>query len=161
MKFGDKDFEYYWKIVKVPFFILIGWNILSLIVAKISIQQYYSIFGGYSSLVLGILVYAFVGWTIVADHKGSVANGFWGGAVLGVISGFVAAVIGILTIHLVPDVVEPSISQMVSSGMAEETARQFIQVGTYINLVINPLVAFILGGLISLLVAFITFKFKK
>ncbi len=155
MKFGKKDFSEHWKIIKIPTLILIAWSVLGFLVSMFSFTLYTTIFSVSASWLLMIVMFAFIGWSAVKDHKGTVKTGAWAGALSGVISGFIGAIIGILMFYLVPDLVQFAISQAGANAAAIES---FLAIGVYIGLVTGPLFSGIIGAIISSIAALIAKK---
>ena len=160
MQFGEKDFSYYWKIIKVPLIILVSWNILAIIVAKISLYWYQSIFSGTASILFQVAIFGFIGYTTITEIKGTPKNSMWAGALTGILGGLIGAVLAIIMINFVPEVFEPSIRQAVAKGAPEETVRFMIRVGTYFSFITGPLFSGITGALVSGIAGLITKKVK-
>jgi hypothetical protein len=155
MKFGDKEFSFYWKIIKIPFFVLIGWSILSFIVSIISLSLYTSIFTSASSWILLVAVFGFIGWTAVKDHDGTVKVAAWSGALAGIISGFIGAIIGIIMFYVVPDLF---LMQAQMAGADISAVQGFIAIGIYIGLITGPLISGLIGAAVSAIAALIAKK---
>lgn len=149
MKFGDKDFKFYWPIIKVPFYILLAWTFAAIIIGKISISLYFSIFSGYASLLLQVAVYAFIGYSVIADHKGTPGISMWSGIITGVLLGLIGGVLGIFTPFLAPELIDASVEQAVSQGAPEDTVRTWIQISSYIGVLIGPIIGAIFGAIVS------------
>lgn len=160
MKFGEKEFLEYWKIIKIPTYILIAWSVLSFIIGIVSFSTYLTIFSPVASWLLVIAVFAFIGWTVIKDHKLDVKMAAWSGALSGAISGIVGAVIGILMYYFVPDVIEAAIAQAAQVGMDAASMQGFMAIGVYIGLITGPLISGIVGAAIAVVVALIAKKVK-
>jgi len=155
MKFANKEFSDYWKIIKIPTYVLIAWSVLGLIIAFISFSLYITIFSTLASWLLTIIVFGFIGWTIIKDHKETIKIAAWSGALAGIISGFVGAVLGIIMFYIVPEVIQAAIAQAGANAAAVEN---FIAIGVYIGLITGPLVSGIIGTIISAIAALIAKK---
>ncbi len=157
MKFVGKEFSDYWKIIRIPSFILIGWSILGFISSIISLSLYYSIFSGLSGLILTIAVFGFIGWHAVKDYKETVKIAAVSGALSGAITGFAGAVLGIILFYIAPDVIMQQIAQ---AGGDVAAAQGFIAIGLYIGLITGPLFTAIIGAIISAIAGLIGQKVK-
>lgn len=155
MKFANKEFSDYWKIIKVPTYILIAWSILGFIISIISFSLYATIFSPLASWLLTIAVFGFIGWTAIKDHKETTKIAVWSGALAGIISGFIGAILGILMFYLVPEIVQAAITQAGANAAAVES---FMAIGIYIGLITGPLFSAIIGAIISAISALIAKK---
>lgn len=160
MKFGDKEFQEYWKIIKTPTYILIAWSILSFVIGMISFSLYLTIFSPITGWILVIAVFSFIGWTVIKDHKLTIKFAAWSGALAGAISGIVVAVIRILMFHLVPQVIEAAIAQAAQAGLDASAMQSFMAIGVYTGLIIAPLISGIIGAIIASLGALVATKVK-
>ena len=163
MEFGGKKFEFYWKIIQGPLYVLVGWNLIGFIVACFSYQTYMNIFSSLSGLVLSILIFGFIGWTAIKDYQGEIKHGAWSGALTGVISGLIGAVLSIGMFYLVPEMMQQSLTLAVQKGAPAETVKTFMQIGIFFNLLLAPLISGVIGALISVIASLIaqTVKNKK
>ena len=163
MKIADKEWSYYWHIIMIPVLILVLWNVAAFVVAYYSYSTYKSIFSGYSGLVLALAMYAFVGWTTVKDHKGTVKNGAWAGAVTGVLVGLIAAIINLLMVSMVPMIVQEAVAAALKQGTAGINAarvQEFMMLGLYFGLLIGPLINGAIGALVGAIGALVGKKTK-
>ena len=157
MKFAQKEFSDYWKIIKIPTYILIAWSVLGFIISIISFSLYTTIFSSLASWLLIIAVFGFIGWTTVKDHKEGVKISAWGGALAGIISGFIGAIIGIFMFYLVPEVIQAAIVQ---AGADPAVVQGAMKIGIYISLITGPLISGIIGAVIAAIAALIAKKIK-
>lgn len=160
MEFGGKNFEYYWKIIKYPVFVIIGYSLLGFIISLVSYQTYISIFSNISGIFLGIIVFAFVGWTTVKDHKGSIKESAWAGVLTGVISGCIGGIISVLMFYLVPQVIQDALAKAAQQGANPDMVSNFMKIGVYIGIVVAILINAVLGAVISAITALIAQKVK-
>lgn len=158
MKFGEKDFSEYWKIIKIPTYVLIGWSVFSFIVSILSFSLYQTIFTPIASWILTIAVFGFIGWTAVKDHKQGVRIAAWAAALSGAIAGFIGAILGILMFYFVPDVIQAAITQATQAGVDAAAVQGFMSIGVYFGLITGPLISAIIGAAIAAVVAFISKK---
>ena len=159
MKFAGKDFFDYWKIIKIPTYVLVGWSVLGFIVAIVSFTLYTTIFSSSASWLLMIAVFGFIGWTAIKDHKQTTKIAAWSGALAGAISGLVGAVLGILMFYFVPAVMQYTIAQAAQQPGVDVAAIQgFMKIGVYIGLITGPLFSALIGAAISAVAALIAKK---
>jgi hypothetical protein len=160
MKFGDKEFAEYWKIIKIPTYILIAWSVLGLIIGMVSYSTYLSIFSSLTGWLLVVAIFTFIGWTAVKDHKLKIKIAAWSGALSGAISGAAGAIIGILMYYLVPEVVKAAMAQASQAGVDISAIQGFMVIGIYIGLITGPLISALIGGAIAALAGFIATKIR-
>ena len=158
MKFAQKDFLDYWKIIKMPTLILIAWGILGFIISVVSFSLYVTIFSPIAGWFLTIMIFGFIGWTTVKDHKEKIKIAAWAGALSGAISGLVGAIISILTFYLVPEVMEAALQQVAQSGADLAAVQGFMAIGVFIGLITGPLISGIIAAIISAIAALIAKK---
>jgi len=157
MKFAKKDFSEYWKIIKIPSYVLIGWSLIALIISIASFSMYITIFSPWSNWILTIAVFSFIGWTAIKDHKETIKVASWAGALTGLITGLIGAVFGIIMFYLVPEVIQAAVAQ---AGVNAEAVQSYMKIGIYIGLITGPLVSALIGALISAIAALIAKKIK-
>ncbi len=155
MQFAGKDFLYYWKIIKIPTYVLVGWSLLGFITAIISSSLYISIFSSSASWLLMIAVFGFIGWTAVKDHKQTVKIAAWSGALAGAVSGLAGAVLSIFLVYFVPSVILYAASQ---AGVDPASIQGIMKIGVYIGLITGPLFSALIGAAISAIAALIAKK---
>jgi len=148
---NNHDINYYWNIVRVPFFILIGWQVLGLIMSFVSVGLYISIFGSISGWILTVAVFGFIGYIAVKDHKGSYKEAMLAGLMTGAMAGLAGAIIGIIMVNVSAGYVEMLVGQMTAQGLSDEMARQYISMGSYIGILAGPVVNGIVGLVLALL----------
>ncbi len=133
MKFAEKEFLEYWKVIKIPTYALIGWSVLGFIISVVSFSLYLTVFSPLASWILIMAVFAFIGWTVIKDRKATVKIAAWSGALSGAISGFVGGLIGILMYYFVPDVIEAALAQAAHAGANAAAIESFMAIGVYIG----------------------------
>ena len=158
MKFGGKEFSDYWAIIKIPTLVLIAWAVLGFIFSIISFSLYQTIFSSVAGWILTIAVFSFIGWTTVKDHKGTVGIAAWGGALSGVIAGFIGAIIAILMFYFVPAFSQLAIAQATAQGADVAMVRNFMAIGIFIGLITGPLINGLVGAAISAIAGLIAKK---
>lgn len=137
------------------------WNILSLIFQKFDQEIARLVFGSGPTIAILVLAFCWIGYTVIDEKDGCCGAAAKSGAWLGALFGFVAAILGIIALYVMPEFYDEAIKQSVSQDAPEDLMRQLIEIGTYINLVLLPLIYGLLGAVISSLVALITKKFAK
>ena len=158
MKLAGKEFDYYWKIMKVPLIVLVVWALLGFFISLASYAAYQTIFSNIAGTILIVVIFGFVGWTTVKDHKGTVKMGAWAGVLTGLIYGFIGGIIGILMINLVPDIVTAALASAAAQGASAEMVQSYIKIAAYIGLIIGPIINAIVGAAISAIGALIAKK---
>jgi MFS family permease len=161
MKFANKEFEYYWDIIKIPLALLIGWSIVGIVIAKISIYLFNSIFSGIAGLIVQLAILGFVGYYTIAEKQGQPINSVWSGVLIGVLAGIAGAILNIIAIYLVPEIIDQAVAQAVARGAPEADVRQMINITQYISFITGPLFGGILGAIISGISGLITKKVIK
>ncbi|MFH0867922.1 MAG: hypothetical protein V1831_01295 [Candidatus Woesearchaeota archaeon] len=155
MKFANKEFLYYWKIIKVPTYVLIGWSVIGFILAAISFPLYMSIFSAGVSWLLMIAVFGFIGWTAIKDHKQTIKIAAWSGALAGAVAGFAGGIISILMFYFVPSITLYAASQ---AGVDPLAVQGVMKIAIYIGLITGPLFSALIGAAISAIAALIAKK---
>lgn len=158
IKLAGKEFDYYWKIMKIPLIVLVVWALLGFFVSLFSYATYQTVFSNIAGTVLIIIIFGFIGWTTVKDYKGTVKMGAWAGVLTGLIYGFIGGIIGILMINLVPDVTTDALARATAQGASVEMIQSFIRIGAYLGLIIGPIINAIIGAVISAIGALIAKK---
>lgn len=153
------EFKEFWKIIKIPVYVLVGWNVLGLIIAVISYSLYTSIFSGVATWVLMAAVFGFVGYSAVKDYNLSIGGSAKAGAFAGAIVGVVGGILGVVIITAVPQVLEQVIELGVESGVARDTIESMAKIGVYLGIIIGPITNAIIGSIIAALGGLIAKKF--
>jgi hypothetical protein len=161
MRFANKEFSYYWDVIKIPVGLLVFWGIASVAVAYFSLYWYNSIFTGIPAFIFQIAIFAFIGHVMIAEKKGKLKESTWAGALTGIIAGFAGAILGIIMVNIVPSIIEQAVSQAVNQGAPADTVRQMVKIGIYAGLITGPLFAGLIGALISFISGLITKKVMK
>lgn len=149
MKFAEKDFSYYWKIIKIPFAILVAWSLLGLIIAITNYSLYTTIFSNISGWIITIAVFGFIGYHTTKDHKGEKKHAFWAGGLTGVIYGFIGAIFSIIMINTVPDFTAAALARATAQGVDTATMENFLKIGAFVGLITGPLFSGVIGAIIS------------
>ncbi|MEA2036233.1 MAG: hypothetical protein U9O94_01905 [Nanoarchaeota archaeon] len=131
---------------------------MGFIIAMASFSLYTTVFSPLASWLLLIIVFGFIGWTIMKDHNGTVKMAAWGGVLSGAIAGFAGAIIAVLMYNFVPSMVQFAVNQAVQRGADAAMVESFMKLGIYIGLITGPLMNGILGGIISLITGLIAKK---
>lgn len=153
-----KDF---WLVIRIPVFILVGWNLLSLIAAKAFWDIYIIVFGNSVNLIVGLLVYLFVGYRLVAEFDQgpfvSVKAGVWAG----VFSGFGIAILSIISVYFVPEIFTQTVNAAVAAGTSKESVMKLIKLSAYLSLLIQPIIGAVSGAVFSGVAGWATKKFSR
>lgn len=151
-----KDFSYVWDIIDVPVFIVVIYSLLELI---FSISSHINKLFPSWILSYALIIFAFgiIGYrTINLKEKPNRAARY--GAYAGLITGFIGAIIGIITFYVFPERFIQTIQQAVQAGADAATVQTFMKIGLFAGLVISPAINAGIGALISWISALI---FKK
>ncbi|MCP3682577.1 MAG: hypothetical protein GY861_07805 [bacterium] len=165
MELAGKSFSNYWKIIKIPTLILIAWSVLGFITALVSFSLYSSIFNPIAGWILIFAVFGFIGWHTVKDHKGGVGTAALGGAITGVIAGLIGGIVAILMMYFVPAIIDVTVQQAMQQMQAQgqaasrEQIEGWIKFGSYISIVIAPVINALLGAGIAAIGALIGKRF--
>lgn len=143
----------YWEFMEFPLIILIVWT---LIAALTPIQDYINktLFTLISWSVT-IFIFGYIGKNSSKEGESVSAKI---GAYVGVISGFVGAVVSVILFYTSPDVLLGIIEAASQSGADIETVKTFSKIGIFFGLIISPIFSGAIGALISWIGALI---FKK
>ena len=166
MKIGGKDFKFYWNIIEFPFYLLLVWTLGAFIISMFSFSLYLSIFSWYSGLIVSLALFGIVGWSAVKDHKATIKESAWAGAVLGAMIGVVSAVVSILIVYLVPAFIDYSLQQALNSGaqVSRDMLITISKVSSFISLITAPLINGLIGAAIAAVAGLerlATIKFKN
>jgi uncharacterized membrane protein YfcA len=151
LKFAGKDFQFYWKIIEFPFYLLLLWTISSVVISYINFSLYLSLFSWYSNLIVTLAVFGIVGWSAVKDYKANNKECAWSGAMLGAIIGMISAVLGIIMVYTVPALTEFALQNALNQGaqVSAELIESMTKIGAFIGLVTSPLFNSLIGAAIS------------
>ena len=148
MKKSDKkDFNYIWDLIELSVFIIVGYQLLDL---AFSISFHIDKFIPASIFGILVLVFAFgtIGYNGVKRNEKSNKIAKYG-AYSGLITGFVGALIGILTFYFFPEKIALAIQQAVEKGADAQTVQTFMKIGIYANLILGPAINAGIGALVS------------
>ncbi len=142
-----KDFNYIWDIIDVSVFIIVIYSLLDLV---FSVTTYINklfpswIFG----TALTIFAFGLIGYKAVKqkDKPGQIAKY---GAYAGAITGFVGAIIGIITFYFFPERLVDAIQQAVQAGADPAMVQTVMKIGLFASLVFSPAINAGIGALIS------------
>jgi hypothetical protein len=150
-----KGLGFYIGVIKIPLVIMIVWSLTVMIVVLMLPQQQAMIV----SLVSWLGIILIDGWTgflvtrKVTDGEGGV--GARSGAVLGVISGLVLALVGIILFFGFPAIFTPMIEKSMQTvedmgqSITKEQMLLGMQIGYISGIIINPLLYGLAGALFS------------
>ena len=99
MALAGKELGEYFAIIKLPLMIAIGISLLGFILGLIPILGWLgAILLGLAGLLIGIALAAWVGWTTVKSHDGTMVNSLIAGVMLGVLGGIAGGLISFVRI---------------------------------------------------------------
>jgi hypothetical protein len=159
MKKGvKKDFNYIWDIIEVPVFIIVIYSLLDLV---FSISTYINKIFPSSILSALITIFAFglIGYN-AAKQKSEPNESARYGAYAGLITGFVSAIIGIITFYFYPEKIADALAKAAQAGADMSMVKTFMKIGIYASLVLSPIINAAIGAFIAWISGMI-FKKKK
>lgn len=146
-------------IVLVPSAILIAYTILSstlqklIYLASTQIQTSISIFG----ILLQIACFAYIGFKLTESKLEKSSISFFAGLVSGAVVSFVGAIIGIISVYFFPSSYSYAMDLLLEQGFSKEIILANLQMASWINLIIGPVVLGIIGAVVSW-ISFLIFK---
>lgn len=146
-KGGKKTFSEIWDIIDVPVFIIIIYSLLELI---FSISTYISkLFPPIIlSYVITIFAFGLIGYKSVRQGDKPKETAKFG-AYAGLITGFIGAIIAIITFYVFPERFIAQIQQAVQAGADPQMVQTIMKVSLFAGLVISPAINAGIGALIS------------
>lgn len=150
-----KDFGYIWDIIEDSVLILVVYSVLELF---FSVNYYIDkLFPSWIfNIALTIFAFGLIGYKSIKKEKEPTPGKY--GAYAGIITGFVGAIIGIITFYFFPEKIAEAVRQAVQSGADPKAVQTFMKIGTYASLVLSPAISAGIGALIAWISASI---FKK
>jgi hypothetical protein len=144
-----------WNIIELPVLIIVIYNLLEL---AFSITTYVNKLFPAWILNVAITLFAFglIGYNASREEKNPTPGKY--GAYAGLITGFVGAVIGILTYYFFPEKIAEALQIAAQSGADMATVQTFMKISLYAGLVISPAVNAAIGAFLAWISAMI---FKK
>lgn len=138
----------YWDIIEMPTY--------AIVISVILVQAYAGIstvgltIAGIINWVVIIGAFSYIGFKALhgAETVGYAAKA---GALCGAIAGIFAAIAGIASFYLFPQLFSETISTMTTQGLTMEQAQTFVQIGIYFSLVIVPIMYAGIGALMATL----------
>ncbi len=147
----------YWELMETPIIVFV---IYSLITMVFPLKDY---LGSVAATIIGILIILYVFGIIgyrIAKEKNKELKPLKVGAWTGALTGFISAVIAILTYYLYPERIMQIIAEATKAGATAQITTTMIQVGLYIGLITSTLIYAGIGALIAWL-SFLIFRNKK
>ena len=160
MKLSGKDFPYYWKMIRWPFYFLVFWSLAGFVVSYISFNSYQTVFGN-AGFVLGIAVFAILGYLAIADHKAKVREAAWAGMLCGIFIGLISGILGAVLMFTNTALFDLALAQVVASGLAEDMATGILKYGSLFGIITGPIMNGALGAGGAALAGFIARKIEK
>ncbi len=149
MKKGEskRDFNHIWDIIELPVIIVVLYSLLDLAFSINSLIN--QVFPSWIlSTAITLFAFGYIGYKTVNLEKTKPTPGKYG-AYAGLITGFVGAIIGIITFYAFPERIAEALQQAAQSGADIATVQQFMKIGIYINLVLTPAVNAGIGALLA------------
>lgn len=141
-----KDFKYIWGIIETSVLIVVVYSLLDLAFSINS--QIDKIFPSWIlNFAITIFAFGLIGYKTVMKEKTPTPGKY--GAYAGLITGFIGAIIGIITFYFFPEKIADAIQQAVQAGADVKTIQTFMKIGIYASLVISPAINAALGALIA------------
>ncbi|MBN1156319.1 hypothetical protein JXA85_01780 [Candidatus Woesearchaeota archaeon] len=146
-----KAFSDYWKVIRIPFFVLFGWSFAALVVELISFDTYVSIFGSWSGLILSVAVFAFLGYTAVKDYGFGQKETAKAGALCGAFAGIAGAILGIVAMFVAPQLMDYALSAAMERAptVDPDMMASMIKIQTYLGVIIAPIINAGIGALLA------------
>jgi len=148
----------FWANCEIPIYIMVGWAVLATVVVALELLPTTGL--SIAGLIVIIAAFAYVGFLVIKS-KESIGSAAKHGAFAGVIYGLVSAVIGVLSFYLFPVLYQEALESIVAQGQPEATAKMFMTIGIYANIVILPIIWSLLGAGIAALSALVSKKILK
>lgn len=150
-----KGLGFYFEIIKIPLIVMIVWS-LAVLIASLNLPQQLTIIVSLVSWLVIILIY---GWTgFMTTRKVTDGEGGFGaraGAMLGVVSGFILALVSIVIFFGFPAVFNPLIERTMKTveeagqTISKEMLVTGMQISTAAGIIVNPLLYGLVGALFS------------
>jgi hypothetical protein len=146
MKEVKKDFNYVWEIIETPVIIIVLYSLLDL---AFPINSYVNeLFPSWIlSTTISLFAFGLIGYNTIKKEKEPTPGKY--GAYAGLITGFIGAIIGIITFYLFPEKIADALRQAAQSGADMSTVQTFMKIGIYVNLVLSPAINAGIGALIA------------
>jgi hypothetical protein len=155
MKIADKELSFYWKAVQLPFFLLAGWSVLSLIIILISEDLYVDIFmNPWVTNSVPISLFLLCGYLAVVEYNQSGRESAWTGALVGFCAGIVTIIVSVIMITstgFMDLLSTQAFAQIAETGQVvdPEMMKNMIKLTMTIGVVITPLTNALMGALFS------------
>lgn len=153
VRLADKPLVEYWSAVRFPAIVFCVWIIASLIVSLVDFELYWSFFTspwlGYS---LPIVAYGAAGYIMIACRTSAEnRHAAWAGALVGVITGVVSALAGIIMMNSTPlidrTIVESMAAMPADAAVDSATMRSMMVFFSYAGIILTPLISGLFGAL--------------
>lgn len=155
----EKKFVSLFDIVLIPSAILIAYTILNstfqkwIYLASTQVQTSISILG----IILQVACFSYIGFKLTKTKLEKSSISLLAGLVSGVIVSFVGAIIGIISVYLFPSSYAYAMDLLLEQGFSKEIILANLQIASWINLIVGPIVLGIIGAVISW-ISFLIFK---
>lgn len=162
MKFANKEFAFYWKVIRWPVLILAAWNIIGFIVSLTAFDSYMDIFG--SALVgwgVPIIVYLVAGYLARSELKATGGESAWAGGLTGFLVGLVGLVLMVIMVSnasYMQNMAELSMQKAMEAAAgsgAELPSMEMMTSIMRISMVVGGIIGPFISGLIGALFAWL------
>jgi hypothetical protein len=143
--------ESMWLHVEMPVYLLSLWSIAAIL------SLGYRLLPATAVSALGwIAIIASFGWIGFRTSMHGPKYAAKAGALAGLISGSVSAVMGILSFYVFPNIYEEQIRLALQAGAPADLIHNMMMIGVYMGLVTAPAISAGVGAVLSALVAWIS-----
>lgn len=141
-----KGFNHIWDVIETPVIIIVLYSLLDL---AFSISTYINkLFPSWIfSSALTLFAFGLIGYKVINKETKPTPGKY--GAYAGIITGFVGAIIGIISFYLFPEKFAEALRQAVQSGADISTVKTFMKIGIFANLVLSPAINAGIGAFIA------------
>ncbi|MBW2999681.1 hypothetical protein KY339_03335 [Candidatus Woesearchaeota archaeon] len=98
MALAGKELGEYWEIIKIPLIIAVAVSVLGFLFNMVPVLGFVGVLLlGTAGWVVDIVLFAWVGWSTVKKHKGTIVNALVAGLLMGVIAGAIGGILGLIS----------------------------------------------------------------
>lgn len=155
----EKKIVSLFEIILIPSAILIAYTILTTTLQKwiyltsSQVQTSLSIFG----IFFQIACFGYIGFKLTKMNIKKTSLSFVAGLVSGIIVSFIGAIIGIISVYFFPSTYSSVMNMLLEQGFSREIILLNLQVASWINLILGPIVLGIIGAVVSW-ISFLIFR---
>jgi len=155
----EKKFVSLFNIILIPSAILVAYTILTSMLQKwiyltsSQFQTGLSIFG----IFLQIACFGYIGFSLTKTNIKKSSLSFLAGLFSGAIVSFIGAIIGIISVYFFISSYSSAIDLLLEQGFSREMILINLQIASWINLILGPIVLGVIGAVVSW-ISFLIFK---